>query len=80
MIHLFFVPTDYFFEIGLYDPGLEIWGGENFELSYKVIDKFCCSGFVNELLLAECHWFSLSSFVRNCLERIDESLRQLFIS
>ena len=33
---LFAISRDYFFEIGLYDPGLEIWGGENFEISYKV--------------------------------------------
>ena len=26
----------YFFEMGAYDPGLKIWGGENFELSFKV--------------------------------------------
>lgn len=26
----------YFFEMGAYDDGLQIWGGENFELSFKV--------------------------------------------
>lgn len=33
---LFAIERDYFFEIGLYDPGLEVWGGENFEISFKV--------------------------------------------
>ena len=27
---------DYFLSLGGYDPGLLVWGGENFELSFKV--------------------------------------------
>ena len=33
---LFSIDKAFFAEIGLYDPGLEIWGGENLELSFKV--------------------------------------------
>lgn len=37
---LFSIDKKYFFELGAYDPGLDVWGGENMEISFKVR----CSG------------------------------------
>nr|CAD7403303.1 unnamed protein product [Timema cristinae] len=33
---LFAIDRKYFLSIGAYDPGLLVWGGENFELSFKI--------------------------------------------
>ena len=33
---LFAIDRRYFFDIGAYDPGMDIWGGENLELSFRV--------------------------------------------
>ena len=33
---LFAMDRKYFMEMGKYDPGLNIWGGENLEISFRV--------------------------------------------
>ena len=37
---LFAIERKYFWEIGSYDPGMMLWGGENLEMSFRVGSQF----------------------------------------
>ncbi|ESO00152.1 hypothetical protein HELRODRAFT_113279 [Helobdella robusta] len=45
---LFAIDRNYFYEIGAYDPGMIIWGGENVEMSFRV---WMCGG---QVLIVTC--------------------------
>jgi len=50
---LFSIDRDYFYEVGSYDEGMDIWGAENLEMSFRVSSNKECLQCTNVLLLIE---------------------------
>lgn len=53
---LFAIERKWFEELGMYDPGMDIWGGENLELSFKVcysmLSPWACLKFIFQIVVA----------------------------
>ena len=60
---LFSISKEYFEYLGSYDPGFEIWGGENLELSFKVSLMITRIKHKNFTLLFSFHQASVAAVV-----------------